>query len=1033
MPEDHALRVLQEHESRDTNTNAATPMFVNTPLDVCDVFPCTEAPKLNRTPICQGCEQPFSATAPIHTCECHGWMFHLVCKRKHEEHFGGRPTVPEPPGRISRITIPYDTTTTTDKVDKEDDLRSRYLMVRHSDENLAESAGASLPAINTAKYKLKNRTDQQAKLFPDLQKEIAERRSRLNADVRDQKSEAYKQEICDKVKELKLCPPEHHKLLCSRILRPFSDRFWDEGCAAPAIKGFKANIQLKPGAQVKFRQPYSLSKFDRTRLAYLYEEAEQEGKVEMYQLGDRPPPVCTPVFIVDKKGSLIGRKVGDFTLFNQVSEDYYHPAPEADKVLLDACGKEVHSVFDCVWGFEQIDLDDPTSEILSTITPFGTFKSKKMPMGIKQGPAIYQHLQDHAFCNEFKPCGDKLCDPFFDDTHAGDHTVDEHVETLTHILTVARKFNIQYRLTKCVFFQPEVLLLGFICSVEGRRPDPKKVEQLKAWPMYKNSTDIASHLAFCNYLREFFGPDYSEKTKPLRAYLKKGSDFTMFEKDTEAQRARTWLMNQTLEHCILVVPDWNAAAEPWLSGRPFEGYGDASDLSWCIVLCQRDKPDGTPRIIAFVCKTFSDEATRWSAFEREFYCFKEGYAAIAKYVEGFPLFMYFDHKNVERAEAVLKSRRASKKLVNWVADCQHILFTVVRIWIDGKNNILADAGSRASWENALVKHMPIPNQPILETIRLFFRHPNELEEAVEVRRKEMDTEPWTGIAWFPPVKTLPIHVPDHSLAGHSEPVSRPERPAPKASEVSAPASSRSRTTHRQSSSSGLPSTPRAAQSSELPSTPRPPPAASSRSRSRGNSSVPSDVSMPSEDISSENFCSDISSEAFILIDDSEVQPRAAAKQRVRTLTTVVEEESASRHELLDRHIGSDLYKLLTGENFECPTEAQEFSVSVLSRSLHSLASYGTNYCFHFLEISSDTAVLTQAVVFCGLTTLTPVDKHSGWNLASTVDTSRLRLRITEWRPLLTHIAPGCKLFNTNFSPVYDIDAGVDEATYLESL
>ena len=196
-------------------------------------------------------------------------------------------------------------------------------------------------------------------------------------------------------------------------MKPFSDRFWDEGCAAPSVKGFKASISLKPGVKVPFRQPYRLSKFDETRLSYLYEEAEREGKVERYELGSKPPLVCTPVFIVDKKGSLIGRKVGDFRNLNMATEDYYYPAPEADSVLMEACGKKFHSLFDCVWGFEQIDVDKPTSELLSTITPFGTFKSKKLPMGVKQGPGIYQHMQDNAFCNEYKPNGDKLCSVFF--------------------------------------------------------------------------------------------------------------------------------------------------------------------------------------------------------------------------------------------------------------------------------------------------------------------------------------------------------------------------------------------------------------------------------------------------------------------------------------------------------------------------------------------------------------------------------------------------------------------------------------------
>ena len=114
---------------------------------------------------------------------------------------------------------------------------------------------------------------------------------------------------------------------------------------------------MKPGMSAKYRQPYRLSKFDEARLLYLYEEAGHEGKVHRLELGDKPPPVCTPVFIVDKKGSLIGRKVGYFTLFNKVTEDYYYPAPDADKVLSEACGYELHSLLDCVWGFEQIDND----------------------------------------------------------------------------------------------------------------------------------------------------------------------------------------------------------------------------------------------------------------------------------------------------------------------------------------------------------------------------------------------------------------------------------------------------------------------------------------------------------------------------------------------------------------------------------------------------------------------------------------------------------------------------------------------------
>ena len=94
---------------------------------------------------------------------------------------------------------------------------------------------------------------------------------------------------------------------------------------------------------------------------------------------------------------------------------------------------------------------------------------------------------------------------------------------------------------------------------------------------------------------------------------------------------------------------------------------------------------------------------------------------------GFKLLMYFDHKNIERAEAVLENRRASKKLINWIADTQHILANVVRVWIDGKHNVLADVGSRSPWETSVVRHLPTPITPIVDFIRKMFTSPSELE------------------------------------------------------------------------------------------------------------------------------------------------------------------------------------------------------------------------------------------------------------------------------------------------------------------
>ena len=111
---------------------------------------------------------------------------------------------------------------------------------------------------------------------------------------------------------------------------------------------------MKPGVQGRVRQPYSLNKFDETRLTYLLEEEVAEGKIEPLGLGEEPPKIVVPTFIVDKKGSLLGRRVGDYPDFNALTEEYYWPAPDAEATLMKATGKQFHTTLDCVWGFSVI-------------------------------------------------------------------------------------------------------------------------------------------------------------------------------------------------------------------------------------------------------------------------------------------------------------------------------------------------------------------------------------------------------------------------------------------------------------------------------------------------------------------------------------------------------------------------------------------------------------------------------------------------------------------------------------------------------
>ena len=101
---------------------------------------------------------------------------------------------------------------------------------------------------------------------------------------------------------------------------------------------------------------------------------------------------------------------------------------------------------------------------------------------------------------------------------------------------------------------------------------------------------------------------------------------------------------------------------------------------------------------------------------------------------------------------------------NWALELQG--FGIMRIRIRGEANILADAPSRAPWENALARNLPIPDMPIRDLIRKMYQDPDGLEVIVEDRKKELlgdeqawepldeSLEPAGGYAWEP--ETVPV-------------------------------------------------------------------------------------------------------------------------------------------------------------------------------------------------------------------------------------------------------------------------------------
>ena len=80
---------------------------------------------------------------------------------------------------------------------------------------------------------------------------------------------------------------------------------------------------------------------------------------------------------------------------------------------------------------------------------------------------------------------------------------------------------------------------------------------------------------------------------------------------------------------------------------------------------------------------------------------------------------------------------------NWALELQQ--FNIVRIWIRCEANILADAPSRAPWEEQMAQFLPIPDMPVRELVIKMYQSPEEVEDLVSRRRQALTGD----AAWVP--------------------------------------------------------------------------------------------------------------------------------------------------------------------------------------------------------------------------------------------------------------------------------------------
>lgn len=200
-------------------------------------------------------------------------------------------------------------------------------------------------------------------------------------------------------------------------------------------------------------------------------------------------------------------------------------------------GTTVFSKIGQMSGYHHLCIKDEDIHKVAFRTRYGHYEFTVLPLGLTNTPATFMTLMNSIF----QDCLDKFVLVFIGEILIYSQNEEEHQKHLEIVLQRLREHKLYRKLSKCSFYQKEILYLGHIISAQGMVIDPTKIKAIIDWPVPKNVTEIRSFMGLAGLYRKFV-KDFSKIAYPITSLQRKGMKFIWTEK---CQAAFEYLRNLT--------------------------------------------------------------------------------------------------------------------------------------------------------------------------------------------------------------------------------------------------------------------------------------------------------------------------------------------------------------------------------------------------------------------------------------------------------------------------------------------------------
>ncbi|XP_064470249.1 uncharacterized protein K02A2.6-like [Ornithodoros turicata] len=458
------------------------------------------------------------------------------------------------------------------------------------------------------------------------------------------------------------------------LLEKYAQIFTDE---LGEIQGEQATLILKEGAVPKFMKARSIPFALKPAVEKELEKLEKLGVIESVTSSRYASPI---VPVVKTDGSI--RLCGDYKAsLNPCLETEVYPLPKIDEMLAALAGGKRFSKIDLSQAYQQVVVDEQSSQYLTLNTHKGLYRVKRLAFGISSAPSIFQRVMD----NMLKDLEGVIC--YLDDILVTGSNEKDHLQNLERVLQRLDERGVRIKRKKCDFFKQELRFLGHVISDRGISTAPDKVNAILYAPAPKDKKQLKSFIGLVTYYTKFLA-DLSTVMHPLNNLLCKNAPYA-------------W--SSQCESAFVKVKQMLAAA-PILAHydptMPLEVGCDASSYGLGAVLSVIQK-DGTRKPVAYASRSLTHSETRYSQLEREGLALVFAVKKFHYYIYGRKFHLVTDHKPLEVIFGPKNGipTNAAARLQRWAITLSAYNYSLV--YRQGQTNFEADCLSR----------LPLPYRP----------------------------------------------------------------------------------------------------------------------------------------------------------------------------------------------------------------------------------------------------------------------------------------------------------------------------------